>query len=139
MLRTSVKWRRQAWIAMVGIVAILLNALAPSMSHGLVRMDAAALEICSTPGTSAVKTALLKQAVQLAERGFQQDSSKPSAMMEDCGYCLVHGGTHMLPPQEPAVLAVASGNALRPFLFYHAPTPLLALSAAEPRGPPALV
>ena len=121
----------QAWIA---IFAILLNALAPSISHALARADARMAEICSAPG-AVQATTLMKSPTTTPLKS----STAPSAMMQDCGYCLVHGGTDMLAPPAPLVTGIGAGHALRPLLFYHAPTPLLALSAAPPRGPPTLV
>ena len=120
MLRQTVTWRTQLWIA---IFAMLLNALAPSISHALVRFDARAA-ICTSPGGPALKQPASGQ------------STLPDAMMQDCAYCVVHGGSNMLPPPAPTVLALTAGHALHPLLLYHAPTPLLALSAAAPRGPP---
>jgi hypothetical protein len=56
-------------------------------------------------------------------------------MMEDCAYCLVHGGSYGLLPFATAP-ALCGSHSVRPFLFYRAPRPLLALTAAPPRGPP---
>ena len=117
MMTSSRRWRWQIWIA---CFAILLNALAPSISHALAAPTPAGADICSNgklkPGTPSTL-----------------------APMADCAFCLPHAGSELLaPPTAPAVLAL-EGHALRPYLFYHAPRPLLALSAAPPRGPPALV
>lgn len=56
---------------------------------------------------------------------------------EHCGYCLPHAGTFALPPAAIGALGLLDGHALRPSLVYRAPQPLLALSAAPARGPPA--
>lgn len=146
MFKRPVKLRLHAWIAMVGIVAILLNALVPSMSHLLARGGARTPAICSAPVGPGVKPVRLNAGVQqtfnaaaLGAPGADQNAPTPAPMMQDCGYCLVHGGTDMLAPPAPGVLGFTGAHALRPLLFYRSPAPLLALSAAAPRGPPRLV
>jgi hypothetical protein len=121
---TSTSWRMHLWIA---IFAILVNALAPSVSHALAAAsdNPAAWEICRADRSQA---------------DFSQDAPAPNdAMaMDHCGYCLPHAGSTMLMPGMITGLGIFGNHALRPFLFYRAPQPLLALSAAPPRGPPAL-
>jgi hypothetical protein len=73
----------------------------------------------------------------LAAQLDDQAGGHKAGMMADCGYCVPHGGSVALMPPAAAGLGLLGGHALRPFLFYHAPHPLLALSAAPPRGPPA--
>jgi hypothetical protein len=130
----STSWRWTIWIA---CFAVLMNALAPSISHAMAaatRGVPATWEICRTDGAMAtpgqpdlvVVGALAKKA---NEASF--------ADMDDCGYCLPHSGSFALMPSTITGLGLMGGHALRPFLFYRAPQPLLALSAAPPRGPPA--
>lgn len=123
MLKRLIKWRLQIWIA---CFAILMNALAPSISHALAAAGAmpAVVEICTVEGRVA---AVLDDAAPLSGM----------SAMADCAYCLPHGGSDLLTPPAPTALGLSGGHALRPFLFYRAPTPLLVLSAAPPRGPPA--
>jgi hypothetical protein len=117
----SVRWRMQLWLA---VFAILMNALAPSISHALAAASGnpGAWQICR------------------AERSAVQDQKVPdqAGAMDHCGYCLPHAGTYSLLPTMITGLGIFGGNELRPFLFYRAPQPLLALTAAPPRGPPAL-
>ena len=134
MQRTSTSWRWTIWIA---CFAVLMNALAPSISHAMASTGGvpATWEICrggsdmaSVPGHPELVTvgALAKKVTE-----------KSSAAMADCGYCLPHGGSVALMPSTITGLGLMGGHALRPFLFYRAPQPLLALTAAPPRGPPA--
>ncbi len=104
------------WIA---CFAILMNALAPSISHALAasRGAAAGPDICRADTGQGIPSKL--------------------AAMDHCGYCLPHGGSEGLMAHAITGLGLFSGHELRPFLFYRAPQPLLALSAAPPRGPPA--
>lgn len=101
---------------------MLMNALAPSISRAMsVSQNVPATwEICSIDTPSAVKHTGTHQADAMA----------------DCGYCVSHGGSFALMPGTITGLGLLGGHALRPFLFCRAPQPLLALTAAPPRGPP---
>jgi hypothetical protein len=133
----STSWRWTIWIA---CFAVLMNALAPSISHAMAALHGvpATWEICRADGAAAGSTT------------GQPDLAAPGALskkigdgnitpMADCGYCLPHAGSFALMPSVITGLGLRGGHALRPFLFYHAPQPLLALSAAPPRGPPAVL
>jgi hypothetical protein len=126
----TASWRWTIWIA---CFAVLMNALAPSISHAMaVRGNAPATwEICRADGTISMEAELF--AAQLSNK----IADHQAGMMQDCGYCLPHGGSVGLVAATVTGLGLMGGHALRPFLFYHAPQPLLALSAAPPRGPPA--
>jgi hypothetical protein len=126
----TTSWRWTIWIA---CFAVLMSALAPSISHAVgARGNAPATwEICRADGSISMEAGLL--AAQLAEKG----AAPQAGMMQDCGYCLPHGGSVALLPPTIAGPGLMGANAVRAFLFYHAPQPLLALSAAAPRGPPA--
>jgi hypothetical protein len=104
----------------IACLAILLNALAPSVSHLLAsaRSDLFTSSLCITDPT-----------------GKNTPGGKAMAM-EECGYCLPHAGSNGLLPVMFSGLGLTASHGLRPFLFYRAPTPLLALNAAPPRGPP---
>ena len=102
---------------------MLMNALAPSVSHAMAMKQSmpATWEICTVDSPAAATHATHR-----------------ADAMADCGYCLPHGGSFGLLPSAISGLGLIDGHALRPFLSYHAPQPLLALSAAPPRGPPAV-
>ena len=132
----STSWRWTIWIA---CFAVLLNALAPSISHAMAARDGipAVWEICradnGAPAASEPSDLVVVGAGSLARKITQDKFSA----MDDCGYCLPHAGSQALMPSTITGLGLMGGHALRPFLFYRAPQPLLALSAAPPRGPPA--
>lgn len=136
----STQWRWwQIWIA---CCAILLNALAPSMSQAIaaVRGQAVAWEICRVDGApgSGASVALSAAPARLgAPDGAPagDDKMKPG---EHCAYCLTHAGSFGLPPAMAATVGVFGSHPQHPFLFYRSPRPLTAWSAARPRGPPAL-
>lgn len=114
------------WIA---CFAILMNALAPSISHAVafVQGQPSSWEICrstvqSTPAAADAKHPATHQAM---------------FSMDDCGYCTPHAGSFGLLPTLVSGLGLFSTHSVQPFLFYRSPAPLMAWSAARPRGPPA--
>jgi len=129
----------QVWIA---CLAILLNALAPGVSHALALADGRhagpGWEICLNDGTRLSGSGTLDEATFRAVTDRSRPAPQPDAAppMSDCGYCLAHAGALGLPPPALAPLPFAAMPAARPFLFYHAPRPLQAWVAAHPRGPP---
>ena len=138
----STNWRWTIWIA---CFAVLMNALAPSISHAMAALTGvpATWEICRTDGSVAVAAAVPGQGElvavgSLAKKISEKNTEKSTIPMADCGYCLPHGGSVALTPSTITGLGLMKSDALRPFLFYRAPQPLLALSAAPARGPPAL-
>lgn len=117
------------WIA---CFAVLLNALAPSISHAIAfgKGVPATWEICRADGSRVTVSGLITN---------DDSDKKPGAakaMGEDCAYCQTHAGSFGLPPVTHASLPV-QGMQPYPFLFYRAPQPLAVWSAAQPRGPPA--
>lgn len=128
-------------------LAILLNALAPSFSHAVAMLNPgpgvpATWEICRAPGSTVVSDgthALLgvgKFGPELTAALATKHADHQSMSMADCAFCLPHAGAFGMPPADHEGLGLRAGQALRPYLFYHAPKPLLALTAAPPRGPP---
>jgi hypothetical protein len=133
--------RLQIWIA---CFAILLNALAPSISHALSSMAGPSnmIEICSANGTRWVDGAIAgKLASELASMEQlapeQPSTDSPLHHLEHCPFCITHAGTFALPGPSTTLLAIEGGHDLFPALFYHSPSPLFSWSAARPRGPPA--
>lgn len=127
-------------------LAILMNALAPAISHAMnARSNVPATwEICRAPG-SAVQSdgehrliGVGKMFAELTPALARKHGDRQSMAMADCAYCLPHAGAFAMPPPDHDGAGLFDGHALRPYLYYHAPTPLLALTAAPPRGPPAI-
>ena len=117
MQRRSTFWRLHLWIA---CFAILMNALAPAISQALSAANGApsTWEICSAD--------------------TQKDGQSKLGQMQKCAYCVPHAGSYALLPEAISGMGLFGGHEVRPFLFYRAPQPLLALTAAPPRGPPFL-
>ncbi|WP_409031744.1 DUF2946 domain-containing protein [Janthinobacterium sp. CG_23.3] len=133
---TSRQW--QIWIA---LFAVLLNALAPSVSHAVAaaRGPAPAWEMCSADrtgyaGPASAAFAAFVAAEQPPAAAAPEGSGKAG---EHCAYCLPHAGDFALAPAVAAPAGVVGRHPPHPFLLYRAPRPLTAWSAARPRGPPA--
>ncbi|CAN7452700.1 DUF2946 domain-containing protein [Pseudoduganella sp. LjRoot289] len=114
------------WIA---CFAVLMNALAPSISHAMAYADAGpgVFDICRADKSKPLAP------------GFIVDQKQTMSMGEDCSYCVTHGGSFGMPPSVAAGLVPVAQPSLHPFLFYRSPQPLAAWSASRPRGPPAPV
>jgi hypothetical protein len=119
--------RLTAWIA---AFAILLAALAPSISHALAAKRNAGApwnEICSVSDAS--------------KAGFGKTAPAPAdqlSHLKHCPFCSMHGGTTGLPPSEHIALIPASGDEIRPARYYQSPRPLFVWAAAQSRAPPVL-
>lgn len=125
------------WIA---CLAILMNALAPSISHAVAFLhgQAPAWEICRADG-SAVQSAPAGDVVKtilVSDSGKRQAPYKAMSSMDDCGYCTPHAGSYGLLPAVVSGLGQFGTHQILPFLFYRSPAPLTAWSASRPRGPP---
>ncbi len=115
-----------SWLA---ILAILMAAIAPSISHAMALKKAAPwVEICSSDGARWVQ----------AHAGSNGDVPSPldAHKFEHCPYCSFHAGGVAL-PAAPAtgVPALLSGHDL-PIAFRAAPVTLHAWVSAQPRAPP---
>lgn len=125
MLIRSTRRARFLWLA---LFAVLLNALAPTVSHALAASrPAIPVDVCSVDGGAPFATAAAL---------LMQHEHAGMSVLDDCGYCLTHAGTHGLPPPVHAPPPLVLGAEPRPFLFHHAPRPLAVWLAAVPRGPP---
>jgi hypothetical protein len=131
--RLTKRWKHQALWIWIAVTAVLMNALAPSISHAMAYAEGnpAAFEICRADKSKPLSLSFL----QLEDEG----GKKGMSMGEDCGYCLNHAGALGLPPSLVSGLPYAAPSRQHPFLFYRAPQPLAVWSAARPRGPPAQV
>lgn len=126
-IRSTTNRLRFVWLA---LFALLLNTFAPTVSHALAASrPAVPVDVCSVDGGAsfAAAAALL-----------MQDGHAGMTMLDDCGYCLTHAGSHGMPPPVHAPSLAPGGTEPRPPLFYHAPRPLAVWLAAVPRGPPFL-
>lgn len=118
-----------AWIASL---AMLLAALAPTVSHALAasaKEGSLWTEICTAAGIKLVKS-------DDGAQDKQGGKNRQIASMEHCPYCLPQGAMPGLPAAPLSTLPAASGNHSRPILYYHAPRPLFVWASAQSRAPP---
>jgi hypothetical protein len=120
-----------AWMA---ILAILLVALAPPISHAFAAksfsLPQQSVELCTASG--------VKQAIVPSEGTLKPFSTvKHDQHFEDCPFCRIHADT---PGPAPAAMTVGLRMDVsfpRAFLFYQAPRTLFAWAPAQSRAPPA--
>ena len=123
-------WKNKLLTVWIACFAILLNALAPSISYALnARTERASptTEICR---------AGMKMASPSPMHHTSGKTDAPGA--KHCPFCLPHAGSFALPPPSVPCCALAAGHDLFPSLFYLSPQPLFSWAAANPRGPPLL-
>jgi hypothetical protein len=63
--------------------------------------------------------------------------SAPGMNMASCDWCAVHTPHLGVPPNVATVALPTPVLADQPIAFFHAPRPLFAWAAAQPRAPPA--
>lgn len=116
---------------MLAVLAVLMAALAPPISHALVswRGSAAAYlgEICTGQGSPRATGDSSRDA------GGHGDRSVP---FEHCPFCLAHAGSFGLPPSSSVAIPTVEGDHFVPPLFFRSPRPLFTWAAAQPRAPP---
>ncbi len=129
--------RLTIWIA---CIAILLNALAPSLSHARYAVSPSGapsilIEVCTAHGTKTIAVA----GEQTSDAALQPNDGhkKPIAGSEHCLFCLSHHASPFLLPAAASSFILSAQQGLMPPLFYQSPQPLFSWAAAHPRGPPA--
>ena len=124
--------KRKQWHMWFACLAILLNALSPSLSYAFASLHAnansAAVEICSASGAVYTQADLAPAARSTTDSVLHH--------IEHCPFCMNHAGSVAFPPSSSSPLAVITGHDHYPPLFYQAPQPQFAWLGASPRGPP---
>ncbi|BCM24709.1 DUF2946 domain-containing protein [Methyloradius palustris] len=121
-------------IALFACLTILLNALAPAISHATAVAHGNQvpwLKICSQSNT----TPLNLIDASNKQGSNKSDDSRPMSM-EDCGYCLNHAGSFGMTHQLALNLPDLDLSYSLPYLFYHAPGKLFVWASSNPRAPP---
>ena len=115
-----------SWIA---VLAVLMAALAPSISHALGAKNGASwVEVCSTVGAKWVQP-----------DGSSTDKAPASGDVhpfEHCPYCSLHANAIAIPPAPLALAPTLALSHLVPSAFLAAPHTLHAWVSAQPRAPP---
>ena len=114
---------RHALSSWIAVFAILFGALAPTLSHAVVRAaQPVDFPICSA------------HAVEVKAPGLPDLGPDP---LKHCPYCVDQHHTPGLLPTTSSALFDAGGQLL-PSLFYAAPAPLFHWAAPQSRAPPVL-
>jgi hypothetical protein len=132
---------QRRWMAWVAVWAILLGALAPTLSHAMRAWQHAPVtwvEVCSTTGAKLVAVSLDKGVAGKADPQSRLPGSNHAG--EHCPFCLMHADDVAVLPSPPApVLTMAFSTEALPSLFLHAPRTLFAWAPPQARAPPASV
>jgi hypothetical protein len=131
MKMTKSMHRMTVWIA---CCAILLAALAPSISHAVAAARGIPngwTEICTVNGAKLVK-------LDGTSSSQSPTPDKKASHFEHCPFCLHHAVSLGLPPNDNVLMPAVQGSHVLPSLFYQASRPLFAWTAAQPRAPPFL-
>jgi hypothetical protein len=123
---------RLGWITWVASLAILLSALAPTVSRWLATSRAAflpSMEVCVTrEGLPSIL--VFKQA---------PDDSPGKMKMDHCPLCVLHADHLGLPPASLTMAHMVFPKGTVPALFLNAPTPLHVWATAQARAPPVVL
>lgn len=123
---TRAKHRLTVWIA---CFAVLLSALAPSISQAINGSAANWAEICSAAGVKLTK-------IDPAQNPASPAPADKGMHFEHCPFCFTHAGSVGLPPSAALTIPVAGSDLPLPSLFYQSPSPLFIWAAAQSRAPP---
>lgn len=115
-----------SWIA---VLAILMTALAPSISHAMGAKNGASLiEVCTSLGAKWVQP-----------DGSSTDQAPASDGVHPfvhCPYCSLHADAMAIPAAPVGSALAISLSGLLPAAFLAAPRTLSAWATAQPRAPP---
>ncbi|TXC62160.1 DUF2946 domain-containing protein [Piscinibacter aquaticus] len=115
-----------SWIA---ILAVLMTALAPAISHAMgARGPVTWTEICTSVGAKRVPVD--------AEQSGSKSVPGASNLLEHCPYCALHTDGFPVPRALASVASPALVGELLPPAFLHADETLSVWSSAQPRAPP---
>lgn len=124
----------QRFAAWAACLAILMAALAPSISHALSAARGANIswmEICSVSGTR-----LVKAAIDQVDAAPSSSPSEKGLTSGHCPFCSTHAASLGLPPAVWPAFPVVVSSAVLPSLFYQSPSPLYIWATAQSRAPP---
>ena len=116
-------FRNRKLVHWIAAASILMSALAPAISHAVVKGNTSfAMEVCSTSGSKVVQMQ-------------SDDSSQADIKMQACPYCLAH--VSITPSFESGISVDAPQSfAAFPALFYQSPKPLANWVTPPSAAPP---
>lgn len=119
------------WLA---CIAILLNTLAPAISHALAAVQGNTApweQICSTSGSKFIQ-------LDLDAKSKSPNQNTMPMAMEQCAYCISHAASYALLTAIDLQFGAIIPRHFFPALYYRAPRPLFIWATSNPRGPPPL-
>jgi hypothetical protein len=132
---------RRSIVQWIAILAVLMNALAPSMSMALsgpsgsqVSETAQWVEVCASTGTTWVL--LAADGSTLETRQSQPADAPGSLHAKHCLYCLTHAASFALPVEEPAPFVALHASPVHGFDAVSAPRTGSPWRAQVARAPP---
>ncbi|MDQ8022011.1 MAG: DUF2946 family protein [Moraxellaceae bacterium] len=124
----------QRLVARLALLAVLLAALAPTVSRALISagLDDNWVEICADGGSRWLKT----EAASATDALHSPSHTDHTLAFEHCPFCTSQAHHPGLPPSAAPALRVQTGTPPLPPLFLHAPQPLHAWASVRSRAPP---
>jgi len=125
------KFAKRRLIHWIAILAVLMSALAPTISQAIALNESGkgfVMQICSASGAKITQVIGDNSSVP-ADQSATTDSH--------CPYCVVQGA-YVLPSVATFNFAVPQTVSLYPSLFYQSPKPLFVWGSSPARAPPAL-
>jgi len=136
---------KQRLLAFIAIVAILLNSLAPSISHIIASKNTLPWQqICTQNSIKLIASVIdgnnfLSDTITKSNPGQQNDNNQSGHLpMVDCGYCVTHAGSDSVFSKAFALTTTSITLRLFPALFYSSPDKLFIWAASNPRAPPVI-
>ncbi|THF60841.1 DUF2946 domain-containing protein [Pseudothauera rhizosphaerae] len=126
--------RRPRPIAWIAAFAVMLAALAPTLTHALSWVSGAQVkwtEVCTVAGVK-----LVAVSDDGGDPAGSSDGGLNGLQVDHCPYCHPHAGSFALPPADVPALRVPAGGEPLPPLFLNASRPLFAWASIQPRAPP---
>jgi hypothetical protein len=129
---------RQRPVAWLAIFAMLLGALAPTISRAMVPGAGARLlaDVCSAAGVGFVEVDRAKSS-RSNEAAIDREGGQQAHSTDRCPYCCTHAGVAVASPQATGLLVASPGSVRLPRLSLVSPRPRHAWSPSHPRAPPA--
>ncbi len=128
--------RTAAWLA---IFAMLLGALAPTISRAMVPGAGARMlaDVCSVAGVGFAGIDRAKAPLSGDAAVDREGEGGPQAHSPDrCPYCCTHAGVAVASPPATGLLVASPGSVRLPRLSFVSPRPRHAWSPSHPRAPP---
>jgi len=118
-------------IAVIACLAIMLSALAPSVSFAISSQDAT-----TSSGFFVCSSVKLPDQLSDAQNTSSSQTQDQIKHTEHCPFCMTHAGSFALPPTLAPVLPVQVQQSLVPSLFYESHSPLFVWASVQSRAPP---